>query len=106
MDTCLGLPFNIASASLLTRMIAHLCGLKAREFTHMMGDTHVYLNHVDAVKEQLKRTPTKFPQLKILRSPEEIGSIENFTFEDFELIDYHPQPSIKMDNGHLNICKI
>ncbi|XP_016987678.1 thymidylate synthase [Drosophila rhopaloa] len=93
-DMGLGVPFNIASYALLTHMIAHVTGLKPGDFVHTFGDTHVYLNHVDPLKEQLKRTPRPFPKLVIKR---QVQDIEDFRFEDFEIVDYNPYPTIKMD---------
>jgi thymidylate synthase len=93
-DLGLGVPFNIASYSLLTRMVAHVCGLKPGEFVHMLGDTHVYMNHVEALKEQLTREPRPFPTLTIKTRGQDIDS---FVFEDFELHDYNPYGPIKMD---------
>ena len=93
-DMGLGVPFNVASYSLLTHMVAHVCGLKAREFVHVMGDTHVYLNHVEPLKKQLKRTPYPFPTLNFVR---EVKEIDDFTMEDFELVGYKCHPSIKME---------
>lgn len=92
-DLGLGVPFNIASYSLLTVMIAHVCGLKPGEFVHTLGDAHVYLNHVEPLKEQLKRQPREFPTLKIKRN---VTDIDGFTFDDFELIGYKPLEAIKM----------
>uniref|UniRef100_A0A182TA77 Thymidylate synthase n=1 Tax=Anopheles maculatus TaxID=74869 RepID=A0A182TA77_9DIPT len=92
-DVGLGVPFNIASYSLLTHMIAHVTGLKAGEFIHTTGDTHIYLNHVDALREQIERTPEKFPTLVIKRKVE---SIDDFNFADFEIMNYNPQSAIKM----------
>lgn len=79
-DMGLGVPFNIASYALLTYMIAHVTNLKPGDFIHTLGDTHVYLNHVEPLKEQLERKPRPFPQLKIKR---EITDIDDFRFEDF-----------------------
>jgi dihydrofolate reductase/thymidylate synthase len=93
-DMGLGVPFNIASYALLTYMIAHICNLKPGDFIHMLGDTHVYKNHVDALKIQLTREPKPFPQLKILRKVE---NINDFKFEDFEIVGYNPHPPIKME---------
>ncbi|XP_049544908.1 thymidylate synthase [Anopheles darlingi] len=93
-DVGLGVPFNIASYSLLTHMIAHVTGLKAGEFIHTMGDTHIYLNHVDALKEQLQREPKPFPTLTIKR---QVASIDDFQYEDFAINDYNPHPAIKME---------
>mmetsp|Transcript_47973 Transcript_47973/g.124571 ORF Transcript_47973/g.124571 Transcript_47973/m.124571 type:complete len:470 (-) Transcript_47973:2073-3482(-) len=92
-DVGLGVPFNIASYSLLTYMLAHVCGLEPGVFVHNMGDTHVYSNHVEALQEQLKREPSPFPRLRFTRKVE---SIDDFKMEDFELADYHPQATIKM----------
>lgn len=93
-DMGLGVPFNIASYSLLTYMIAHVTNLKPGDFVHTFGDTHIYLNHVEPLKEQLKRTPRAFPQLKIKR---QVTDIDDFRYEDFEIVDYDPYPTIKMD---------
>ncbi|KRX91685.1 Thymidylate synthase, partial [Trichinella pseudospiralis] len=92
-DMGLGVPFNIASYSLLTRMIAHITSLKPGFFIHTIGDAHIYLTHVDALKVQLERKPRPFPKLKILRNVE---NIDDFRAEDFELIDYKPYPKISM----------
>lgn len=93
-DVGLGVPFNIASYALLTHMIAHVTGLKPGEFIHTTGDTHVYRNHVEPLKEQLTREPRPFPKLEIKRKVE---SIDDFKFEDFDVKDYNPHPSIKME---------
>ncbi|EFA11748.1 thymidylate synthase isoform X2 [Tribolium castaneum] len=90
-DMGLGVPFNIASYALLTRMIAHVTGLKPGEFIHSIGDSHVYLNHVEPIKEQLTRVPRAFPTLNIKRP---VSSIDDFTFEDFELVGYNPHPKL------------
>ena len=90
----LGVPFNIASYALLTIMIAHVCDLEPGEFIHTMGDAHVYVDHVDALKGQLERVPREFPTLKINRK---VDDIDDFKFEDFELVGYDPHPSIKMN---------
>lgn len=93
-DMGLGVPFNIASYSLLTYMIAHITGLKPGDFIHTMGDTHIYTNHIKPLKEQLTRTPRKFPKLSIKRK---IENIDNFKLDDFELTDYKPYPKIYME---------
>ena len=92
-DIGLGVPFNIASYSLLTHIIAHICDLRVDKFIHIMGDTHIYLNHTKALEEQVKNIPKEFPKLKIVRK---VKNIEDFKYEDFELINYKPMPSIKM----------
>ncbi|XP_011870391.1 PREDICTED: thymidylate synthase [Vollenhovia emeryi] len=92
-DMGLGVPFNIASYSLLIYMIAHVTGLKPGEFVHTMGDCHVYVNHTSALEEQVKREPREFPKLRIVR---EVKDIDGFTAEDFELIDYKPHPKLVM----------
>lgn len=93
-DMFLGVPFNIASYALLTMMIAHVCGFELGEFVHTLGDTHIYLNHFDQVKEQLSREPRALPQMLIKRK---VDSIDDFRFEDFELVGYDPWPAIKAD---------
>lgn len=90
-DVFLGVPFNIASYSLLLLMVAQAIGLKPGEFIHTLGDTHIYSNHMEQVKLQLTRTPRKLPKMKI--NPE-VKSIFDFKFEDFELVDYDPYPHI------------
>lgn len=93
-DMFLGVPFNIASYAMLTMMLAQVCGLEPGEFVHTFGDAHIYTNHFDAVKEQLKRKPKPFPTLKI--NPN-IRNIDGFKFDDFELIGYEPDKGIKAD---------
>lgn len=120
-DMGLGVPFNIASYALLTYMIAHVTGLKPGDFVHTLGDAHVYINHIEPLKQQVRlnimiailleqmtsipnfffrfcsqvtRTPKAFPSLRFKRTVE---SIEDFAFDDFEIIGYNPHPSIKME---------
>ena len=88
----LGVPFNIASYSLLTMMIAQVCELKLGEFIHTLGDAHLYLNHLEQARTQLKRQPRPLPKMNL--NPE-IKDIFSFKYEDFELIDYDPHPHIK-----------
>ena len=91
-DVFLGVPFNIASYSLLTMMIAQVCGYEAGEFIHTFGDAHIYSNHNEQVKEQLSRELKPLPMMKINKKEK---SIFDFTFEDFELINYDPHPLIR-----------
>lgn len=91
-DFFLGVPFNIASYSLFTHMLAQVCGLEVGEFIHTFGDAHIYLNHIDAVHEQLNREPYDLPTLKINR---EVKDIEKFTMNDFELLNYKHHDAIK-----------
>ncbi len=93
-DAFLGVPFNIASYALLTLMIAQVCGLKPGEFVHTFGDVHLYKNHIDQAKLQLSRTPFSLPQMNINSSKK---NIEDFVFEDFELVNYQSHPHIKAE---------
>ncbi len=90
-DIFLGVPFNIASYSLLTIMIAKILNLKPGEFIHTFGDAHLYNNHFDQAREQIQRTPKISPKIKILSSPD---SIFDFQYNDFVLEDYNPHPHI------------
>lgn len=94
-DMFLGVPFNIASYALLTMMIAHLTGLEPGEFIWTGGDVHVYDNHQEQVAEQLKREPYPYPTLRFARTPEEIGSIDGFTYDDFIVEGYQHHPAIR-----------
>lgn len=93
-DAFLGLPFNITQYSLLLMMVAQVTGLEAREFVHTIGDLHLYKNHLEQAQEQITRKPKPLPMLKI--NPK-ITDIDQFTSEDFELINYEAHPHIKAD---------
>lgn len=92
-DVFLGIPFNIASYSLLTMMIAQQVGLEPGEFIHSLGDVHIYKNHIEQVKLQLTREPRELPQMKIKKAKD----IFSYQYEDFELVGYDPHPHIKGD---------
>jgi len=91
-DMFLGVPFNIASYSLLLHMVAQVTGLQAHEFIHSLGDAHIYNNHFDAVKEQLSRTPLPSPTLSL--NPD-VKTIEGFSMDDINLVNYESHPAIK-----------
>ena len=90
-DVFLGVPFNIASYALLTHMMAQICGLKAGEFVHTLGDAHLYLNHLEQAKLQLEREPYPLPKLRLNM---DIDDIDDFTYEDIEILDYQHHPHI------------
>ncbi len=92
-DMGLGVPFNIASYALLTRLIAQVTGLRPGELVHTLGDAHVYANHVEPLREQLLRAPRPFPRLRINPS---VTDIDAFTFADLTLEDYECHPKIEM----------
>ena len=92
-DIGLGVPFNIASYAILTRMIAHVTGCSPGDFIHTMGDAHIYIDHIDALKIQIEREPKAFPHLEFGR---EINNIDDFKYEDFIINDYRPHAQIKM----------
>lgn len=90
-DVFLGVPFNIASYALLLMMIAQVTGLEVGDFVHTFGDVHIYRDHLEQVELQLERTPKALPQMKL--NPQ-IRQLEDFTYEDFELVGYEPYPHI------------
>ena len=91
-DIFLGVPFNIASYALLTRIIAQVTGLQPGDFVHTLGDAHIYLNHLEQVNLQLTRTPRHLPNMSLTHG---IKDIDNFKYEDFSLSNYEPHPGIK-----------
>ncbi len=91
-DMFLGVPFNIASYALLLKMLAHVTGYEEGDFVHSIGDAHIYSNHMDQVNLQLSRSPKPLPELRIKRK---VNSLFDFTFDDFEVIGYDPDPTIK-----------
>jgi thymidylate synthase len=91
-DIALGIPFNLASYSALTMAIANEAGLGYGTFAHTIVDAHIYENHIDGLREQLKREPRPLPTLKIADKP-----VDDLTYEDFELQNYNPHPSIKFE---------
>lgn len=91
-DMFLGVPFNIASYALLLQMLAHVTGYEVGTFVHTMGDAHIYSNHMEQVQLQLSRTPKALPRIEIKRA---VSSIFDFTYDDFEVIGYDPDPTIK-----------
>jgi thymidylate synthase len=90
-DIFLGVPFNIASYALLTHMMAHVTGLKVGDFVHTLGDAHIYLNHLEQINEQLSREPYALPRLVMKR---EVMAIDEFRYEDFEIVNYQAHPNI------------
>ena len=95
-DMGLGVPFNIASYALLTRLIAHVTGLRSGEFIHILGDAHVYTTHEEPLMEQLQRVPKPFPTLTLVGA-EELTDIHAFTFAHLRVDGYEPHPPIKME---------
>jgi thymidylate synthase len=91
-DLFLGVPFNIASYALLTLMVAQVCGLKAGDFVHTFGDTHLYLNHLEQAREQLARSPRRLPAMRLNPA---VKGLFAFRYEDFTLENYDPHPAIK-----------
>src|SRR5438105_1298281 len=97
-DLFLGVPFNIASYALLTIILAKITGYEPGEFVHTFGDAHIYENHIEQVKEQLKREPREFPTIKI---DSRVKSLENFRPEHVQLLNYDPYPTLK---GELTVA--
>lgn len=91
-DVFLGIPFNIASYALFLMMVAQVTGYEVGEFVHTIGDAHIYSNHMEQIELQLTRTPRRLPNMKINK---DVKNLEDFKFEDFELVDYDPYPPIK-----------
>jgi len=91
-DIFLGVPFNIASYALLTLMMAQVTGLQPGDFVHTLGDAHLYSNHLEQARTQLQREPRALPTLKMNPG---VKDLFDFTFDDFELVDYEPHPHIK-----------
>lgn len=92
-DMGLGVPFNIASYAILTKMIAEVCDMDCGDFIHTMGDAHVYKDHIEALQEQLQREPRSFPKMRFTRK---VSDIDDFKYEDFEILDYNPHKKIAM----------
>lgn len=95
-DLGLGVPFNIASYALLTHMLAHACDLIPGDLIHTMGDAHIYLDHVEALKEQLERQPREFPELKVKREDRGEGVMDGWKVEELEVLGYRPHGGLKM----------
>ena len=95
-DLFLGVPFNIASYAALTYILAKMCNLKLGEFVHVIGDAHVYKDHVEPLKEQLKRKPYDFPSLSITKELNTIQDLDTLTFQDFKLKNYEHHKTVKM----------
>ena len=93
-DVGLGVPFNLASYSLLTLMVARVCGLEPGDFVWTGGDVHVYTNHVEPLQRQLRRRPRALPRMRIADRGQDIFS---FQYDDFELVGYDPHPGIRME---------
>ncbi len=91
-DVAIGIPFNLAAYALLTNILAQEAGLRPGFFSHTIVDAHIYVNHIDGLKEQLTRTPRPLPRLEIAHKP-----IDELQFEDFTLLDYNPYPAIKFE---------
>jgi dihydrofolate reductase/thymidylate synthase len=94
-DMGLGVPFNIASYALLTHLVAHVTGRKPGDLVHTLGDAHVYLNHIEPLKEQLERTPRAFPKI-FIDDPDKTKTIDDFAYQDLHVVGYHPYEKISM----------
>ncbi len=95
-DMFLGVPFNIASYSLLVHMLTEVCALRVGDFVHTIGDAHIYTNHMEAVKEQLKREPQQLPKLELPKIDSlDIYDVKKLKLSDFRLVDYNPMGTIK-----------
>ena len=97
VDTACGAPFNLASMSCLLKIFAKTCNMLEGVATWIGGDTHLYVNHIDDVKEQLKREPYELPQMKINKDLNSLDDILNLSINDFELINYNSHPTIKYE---------
>lgn len=89
--------YNAIGAIILTHMLAHICGLKTGEFTHFLGDVHVYSNHIEQCEKQMERSTMPFPKLVVNPSNREINDISGFKYEDFKVVNYYPHPTIKAE---------
>ena len=89
---CLGVPFDIAQGALLTVLISKIIKVPLGDFVHTFGDYHIYLNHMENAKEQIKRSPKPFPRLEITRILNNVEDLEQLKFEEFKFIDYDPHP--------------
>jgi thymidylate synthase len=94
-DMGLGVPFNIASASIMTHIFADLCGLKVGTLTHTIGDAHIYNNHINVLKEQIYRIPLPFPKLQIKNTNQ--LCVEDYQYSDFQLLGYLSHDKLQMD---------
>lgn len=97
VDSFLGLPFNIGSYAILLRILCKVSNMKPGELIFNGGDTHIYLNHINQVKEQILREPYEFPELNIIKEIKSISDIENLSYNDFEIKNYNFHPTIKAD---------
>ena len=89
--------YNATGAIILTHMLAHICGLKTGEFTHFLGDVHIYKTHMDQCKTQMERSTMPFPKLVVNPLNREINDLSDFKYEDFKVVNYYPHPTIKAE---------